>query len=103
MLSNRILLVEDEPHIAEPLILALNKEGLDPTRLGTISDAREAYKNNTFDLIILDVGLPDGLGFDFCEEIRGNGDNIPIIFLTAKGEEEDKVFACFLFLDDLRS
>ena len=52
MLSNRILLVEDEPHIAEPLILALNKEGLDPTRVGTISDAREAYKNNTFDLII---------------------------------------------------
>ena len=75
MLSNRILLVEDEPHIAEPLILALNKEGLDPTRVGTISDAREAYKNNTFDLIILDVKLPDGLGFDFCKEIRGNGDN----------------------------
>ena len=100
MLGNRILLVEDEPHIAEPLTLALNKEGLDPTRVGTISDAREAYKNNTFDLIILDVGLPDGLGFDFCEEIRGNGDNIPIIFLTAWSNEIDEVRGLSIGADD---
>jgi len=100
MLSNRILLVEDEPHIAEPLILALNKEGLDPTRVGTISDAREAYKNNTFDLIILDVKLPDGLGFDFCEEIRRNGDSIPIIFLTSLSDEVDEVRGLSIGADD---
>ena len=100
MLGNRILLVEDEPHIAEPLILALNKEGLDPTRVGTISDAREAYKNNTFDLIILDVGLPDGNGFDFCKEIRGSGDNIPIIFLTARSDEVDEVRGLSIGADD---
>ena len=100
MLSNRILLVEDEPHIAEPLILALNKEGLDPTRVGTISDAREAYKNNTFDLIILDVKLPDGLGFDFCKEIRGNGDNIPIIFLPSFSAEVDEVRGLSIGADD---
>ncbi len=100
MLGNRILLVEDEPHIAKPLILALNKEGLDPTRVGTISDAREAYKNNTFDLIILDVKLPDGLGFDFCEEIRGNGDNIPIIFLTSFSAEVDEVRGLSIGADD---
>ena len=100
MLSNRILLVEDEPHIAEPLTLALNKEGLDPTRVGTISDAREAYKNNTFDLIILDVKLPDGLGFDFCEEIRRNGDSIPIIFLTSLSDEVDEVRGLSIGADD---
>ena len=100
MLSNRILLVEDEPHIAEPLILALNKEGLDPTRVGTISDAREVYKNNTFDLIILDVKLPDGLGFDFCEEIRRNGDSIPIIFLTSLSDEVDEVRGLSIGADD---
>ena len=100
MLSNRILLVEDEPHIAEPLTLALNKESLDPTRVGTISDAREAYKNNTFDLIILDVKLPDGLGFDFCEEIRRNGDNIPIIFLTSLSDEVDEVRGLSIGADD---
>ena len=100
MLSNRILLVEDEPRIAELLILALNKEGLDPTRVGTISDAREAYKNNTFDLIILDVGLPDGNGFDFCKEIRGNGDNIPIIFLTSFSDEVDEVRGLSIGADD---
>ena len=100
MSGNRILLIEDEPHIAELLILALNKEGLDPTRVGTISDAREAYKNNTFDLIILDVKLPDGLGFDFCKEIRGNGDNIPIIFLTARSDEVDEVRGLSIGADD---
>ena len=100
MLSNRILLVEDEPHIADPLTLTLNKEGLDPTRVGTISDAREAYKNNTFDLIILDVGLPDGNGFDFCKEIRGNGDNIPIIFLTSFSAEVDEVRGLSIGADD---
>ena len=100
MLGNRILLVEDEPHIADPLTLTLNKEGLDPTRVGTISDAREAYKNNTFDLIILDVKLPDGLGFDFCKEIRGNGDNIPIIFLTARSDEVDEVRGLSIGADD---
>ena len=100
MLGNRILLIEDEPHIAEPLTLALNKESLDPTRVGTISDAREAYKNNTFDLIILDVGLPDGNGFAFCKEIRGNGDNIPIIFLTSFSAEVDEVRGLSIGADD---
>ena len=100
MSGNRILLIEDEPHIAEPLTLTLNKEGLDPTRVGTISDAREAYKNNTFDLIILDVGLPDGNGFDFCKEIRGNGDNIPIIFLTAWSNEIHEVRGLSIGADD---
>ena len=100
MLGNRILLVEDEPHIADPLTLTLNKEGLDPTRVGTISDAREAYKNNTFDLIILDVKLPDGLGFDFCEEIRRNGDSIPIIFLTSLSDEVDEVRGLSIGADD---
>ena len=50
MSGNQILVVEDEPHIAEVLTHALNEESLDTTRVGTISDAREAYKNNTFDL-----------------------------------------------------
>ena len=100
MSGNRILLIEDEPHIAEPLTLTLNKEGLDPTRVGTISDAREAYKNNTFDLIILDVKLPDGLGFDFCEEIRRNGDSIPIIFLTSLSDEVDEVRGLSIGADD---
>ena len=100
MLSNRILLIEDEPHIAEALTHALNEESLDTTRVGTISDAREAYKNNTFDLIILDVGLPDGFGFDFCEEIRGNGDNISIIFLTSWSDEVDEVRGLSIGADD---
>ena len=100
MLSNRILLVEDEPHIAEPLILALNKESLDPTRVATLSEAREVYAKNTFDAILLDVSLPDGNGFDFCKEIRGNGDNIPIIFLTSRSDEVDEVRGLSIGADD---
>jgi len=100
MLGNRILLVEDEPHIAQALTHALNEESLDPTRVGTISDARESYKNNTFDVIILDVGLPDGNGFDFCREIRKNGDNIHIIILTNRSDEINEVRGLEIGADD---
>ena len=86
MPSKRILVVEDEPSIADTLVHALSIESFEPTRVATISKAREALKNNTFAAIILDVGLPDGNGFDFCKEIRLN-DDIPILFLTARDDE----------------
>jgi DNA-binding response OmpR family regulator len=100
MSRNRILVVEDEPHIAEPLADRLIQEGLDPTRVATIADARNAYDNNTFDLIILDVHLPDGSGFDFCKEIRRGGDKIHIIILTALSDEIDEVRGLEIGADD---
>ena len=84
MPGKRILVGADEPKIMTPLIDALKDESLDPSEVATISEARDAYRNNTFDAIILDVMLPDGNGMDFCEEIRLNDPVIPIIFTTAR-------------------
>ena len=90
MYRKRILVVEDETSIADIIVFALNKESLDCDRVATLSEARAIYEKNTFDLILLDVSLPDGTGFDFCEEIKKN-DNIPIVFLTARDEETSLV------------
>jgi len=90
MPGKRILVVEDEPKIMTPLIDALKDKNLDPSEAATISEARDAYRNNTFDAIILDVMLPDGNGMDFCEEIRLNDPIIPIIFTTARDTDRDE-------------
>ena len=65
-----ILVVEDEPNIAAPLIRVLKEQGFDAMRVATIFEAKDALKDNNFSAIVLDVGLPDGNGFDFCKELR---------------------------------
>ena len=100
MPRKRILVVEDEPNIAAPLIDALQAENLDPSEAATISEARKAYKKNTFDAIILDVQLPDGSGFDFCEEIRLNDRVTPIIFATCLTEDLQEVRGVSMGADD---
>jgi two-component system catabolic regulation response regulator CreB len=100
MSRKRILVVEDEPNIATPLIDALKGENLDPSIAETISEARKAYKKNTFDAIILDVKLPDGNGFDFCEEIRLNDRVTPIIFATSYTEDLQEVRGVTMGADD---
>jgi len=86
MSSKQILLVEDDPGIATMLMHLLENEGFLPTRVQTISDARESIRIVPFSAIILDVGLPDGNGFDFCKEIRKTS-TTPILFLTCEGAD----------------
>lgn len=81
-----ILLVEDDSSLNRGITFALGKEGLDVKSVDTLSRAREILSDEQVELIILDVNLPDGNGFDFCMEIRGKS-NIPIIFLTAQSTE----------------
>jgi DNA-binding response OmpR family regulator len=95
----RILVVEDEPAISEPLAENLDREGFDAEVAGTIDAAREAYGRQTPDLILLDVMLPDGDGRDLAREIRRESD-VPIIMLTARGEEIDRVLGLELGADD---
>ena len=83
MYSKEILLVEDEPNTAEILVHLLKNEGFLPTMVETISDARVSIRKVDFAAIILDVGLPDGNGFDFCREIRKTS-KTPILFLTSQ-------------------
>ena len=89
MYSKEILLVEDEPGIAEVLVHLLKNEGFLPTMVETISAARVSIRKVDFAAIILDVGLPDGNGFDFCREIRKTS-KTPILFLTAQNSVDQQ-------------
>lgn len=82
----RILLVEDDAFLRDGLFEMLEKESYCVTPVSTITDARKEIAGG-FNLVILDVMLPDGNGFDFCAEVRENGNAIPILFLTACDDE----------------
>jgi two-component system, OmpR family, response regulator RegX3 len=97
--GRRILLVEDERSITEPLAAALEREGFVAEVASTVADALEAANRQQPDLVLLDVMLPDGSGFDVCRELRQSS-NVPIIMLTARGEEADRVIGLELGADD---
>jgi two-component system response regulator RegX3 len=97
--GRRILLVEDERSITEPLAAALEREGFVAEVVGTVADALGAANRQQPDLVLLDVMLPDGSGFDVCRELRQSS-NVPIIMLTARGEEADRVIGLELGADD---
>jgi two-component system response regulator RegX3 len=94
-----ILLVEDELSITEPLAAALERDGFDTRVAGTVEEALEQARRSEPDLVLLDVMLPDGSGFDVCRELRRNS-KVPIIMLTARGEEADRVIGLELGADD---
>jgi DNA-binding response OmpR family regulator len=93
-----ILLVEDEISITEPLAEALRSEGFETQVAGTVAEALELARGAP-DLVLLDVMLPDGSGFDVCRELRQSS-RVPIIMLTARGEEADRVVGLELGADD---
>jgi two-component system response regulator RegX3 len=94
-----ILLVEDESSITEPLAEALGREGFDAQVAGTVAEALERAEQLDPDLVLLDVMLPDGSGFDVCRALRRTS-QVPIIMLTARGEEADRVVGLELGADD---
>jgi two-component system response regulator RegX3 len=95
----RVLIVEDERAISEPLAEHLEREGFDPEVAGTVADASDAFARNPHDLILLDVMLPDGDGRDLCRQIR-TGSDVPIVMLTARSEEVDRIVGLELGADD---
>ncbi|MBQ7767539.1 MAG: response regulator transcription factor [Oscillospiraceae bacterium] len=86
----KILLVEDDSALRSALEELLNREGYDVVKTSSIRSAK-AEMNSDIDLIMLDVGLPDGDGVSLCRQWRSEGMQIPILFLTAKDEELDVV------------
>lgn len=96
----RILIVEDEPTIAEPLVYVLARDGyaVETVALGAQAVARAAQAPPV-DLMVLDVGLPDLGGLEVCRAVRRESD-LPILFLTARGEEIDRVVGLELGADD---
>ena len=95
----RILVVEDEPSILDNIIYSLETEGFEPHGCATGGEARAALRRGPWALVVLDVGLPDIVGFELCREIRRTS-NLPIIFLTARAGEVDRVVGLEIGGDD---
>jgi len=91
-----VLLVEDDDAIAEPLVAGLERDGFVVSRVATADDALAAERS---DFVLLDLGLPDGDGTDVCRELRARSD-VPIIVITARGDEIDRVVLLELGADD---
>ena len=86
-MSKRILLLEDDVYLREGLCEILKKEDYSVESIDCCSSCRKLLSQNRYDLLILDVMLPDGNGIDICKEVRLNDTDIPILFLTACDEE----------------
>lgn len=96
---DKILLVEDDVALGYALEFSLTDEGYNVTRAYTIDEAKNYFENDDFDLILLDVNLPDGNGYDFCKNIREKS-VIPVIFLTALDDEVNVVMGLEIGVND---
>src|ERR671928_8474 len=94
-----ILMVEGETSITETPAEALDREGVDTRVAGTGADAIEQANEEMPDLVLLDVMLPDGSGYDVARTLRESS-KVPIIMLTARGEETDRIVGLELGADD---
>ena len=97
--NKKILVVEDEPSIADNILYALSTEGFSSQHCKTAAEADDYLAKNSADLILLDVGLPDENGFELAKRILQK-QNIPIIFVTARAEEIDRILGLELGADD---
>ncbi len=97
--NKQILVVEDESSIADNILYALESEGFATAWYELGQDALQHLSSAPVDLVILDVGLPDINGFEVCKSIRRTSE-VPIIFLTARGDEIDRVVGLEIGADD---
>jgi len=100
MAAARLLLVEDERNVAETLIERLAAEGFQAARADSVASARRAIAEAQFELALLDVGLPDGSGFELARVLRARSPATAIIFLTAHAGAEDRIRGLELGADD---
>lgn len=95
----KILLIEDDLSLINGLSFAIRKQGYELDIARTASETEELWRDKAYDLVILDVSLPDGSGFDICRNIRRSS-KVPIIFLTAADEETDIIMGLDIGGDD---
>lgn len=100
MNRTRILVAEDDPHIREGLVDTLESEGYAVTAVRDGGAALREWSEGGFDLLLLDVMMPERSGYDVCRAVRARDRRVPVILLTAKGEEVDKVVGLELGADD---
>lgn len=83
----KILLLEDDVSLIDGLVYSLERNGFSLDVVRTVKDAENYLSKHKYDLLLLDVTLPDGTGFEVCAHVRKTGSDMPIIFLTAADEE----------------
>jgi two-component system, OmpR family, catabolic regulation response regulator CreB len=100
--GRRLLLLEDDPAIAHTVVFALQREGFEVCHATLVREAaRElAVPRHGFAAALLDIGLPDGSGLDLCRELRRQDPHLPVMMLSARGEEIDRVLGLELGADD---
>ncbi|MCI0555619.1 MAG: response regulator transcription factor [Anaerolineae bacterium] len=100
MTQQKILIIEDDPGIGQSLLDGLKQHGFNAELCKTGTSGVEYAQKYSPHLILLDIRLPDGSGFDFCRQIRQMGLHQPIVVLTAQHEETDKVLGLEMGADD---
>jgi DNA-binding response OmpR family regulator len=98
--GKHILIIEDEPDIVRGLVDALEFEGFTVSSAGTADEGLELARERGPDCVLLDLMLPDGNGYRLCETLRASDPVVPIIMLTAKAQEADKVRGLEVGADD---
>ena len=96
----KILIVEDDPQISKSLAMNLKFSGYETAAASNVQEARVLLKDHHFDLMCLDIGLPDGNGLDLCQAIRDEGNDIPILFISARTDEATVVKGILNGADD---
>lgn len=87
----RVLLVEDSPSITEYICMYLAEDNYIVDSVGTLADAQAALDVTSFDIVILDLGLPDGDGLDMLKSMRAAGNGVPVLVLSARDELDERV------------
>lgn len=84
---SKILIIEDDPQITKILKLNLKLSGYETENATTFQEAWSKINSEHFDLLLMDIGLPDGSGLDLCQRVREAGNEVPIVFLSARTDE----------------
>ena len=98
-MSNRVLVVEDEPDMAAIIVYALREGGFEARHAANAEEAALGLLHESFDLLIVDIGLPGRSGFELCRDIRRRS-YVPIMILTAHAEAEDRIIGFESCADD---
>ena len=98
-MARKILVVDDDPHILEVIGFALQKANMSPTMAGDGQQALDLFARQAFDLIVLDISMPELDGLEVCREIRKTSE-VPILFLSSRDEEVDRILGLEMGGDD---
>ncbi len=96
----RILIADDEPNIRDVLTFAFEQAGYDVDEVGRGDDALAMAQEHAYDAVLLDIVMPGMEGFDVCRELRRADNHVPVLFLTSRTDEIDRVLGLELGADD---